>query len=247
MFSLEESIKSHWYFNAMFAYLGNTINIPAPATLVATPLPNSIALRAPYDNVSPSVSSSQLDNNARGNRNYLPKENVQQTIVANTSVESFSAGSSQTNLPSYSANAQTSFLTQLAAGDISAEVRGLFAQYDKLVSYANVKYKPSNAGKPTEPISMFKTLLQLEQDYNSHNLPDELPIDLPSDLPYTQNAILTQVKEIAAPDDITLAQEEIIAVKQEEAPDGLNQVSLKLYNSTALRNDYNAPTDVEIA
>lgn len=232
----------------MFAYLGNTINIPAPVTLVATPLPNSIALRAPYDNVSPSVSSAQLDNNASGNRNYLPKENVAQTIVANPSPENFSVNNSPSNSPSYTANAQTSFLAQLAAGDISPEVRGLFAQYDKLVSYANVKYKPSNAGKPTEPVSLFKTLLQLEKEPSSHTLPDEFPVDIPADISYVQNAFPAQVtKEFSLPEDIIAPEQEAVTTEtQNEFSEISNQVR-KSYNSTTRLSDYNIPENVELA
>lgn len=231
----------------MFAYLGNTINIPATTTLVATPLPNSIALRAPYDNVSPSVSSSQLDNNARGNRNSLPKENASQTVIVNSSAENFSASSSQTNSTSYTANAQTSFLTQLAAGDISAEVRGLFAQYDKLVSYANVKYKPSNAGKPVDPIAIFKTLLQLEKESASHNLPDEFPLDLPSDLPYVQNVSSKELGDIDAPQKEILPKSYTTKDTIPAVIENLNQSSIKLYESATHLSDYAIPTEVELA
>lgn len=232
----------------MFAYLGNTINIPATTTLVATPLPNSIALRPPYDNVSPSVSSSQLDNNARGNRNSSSKENAPQTVIVNSASENFSTITSSTNSPSYTANAQTSFLTQLAAGDISAEVRGLFAQYDKLVSFANVKYKPSNAGKPVDPIAIFKTLLQLEKESASHNLPDELPVELPSDLPYVKKASSVapaesdRLQEIIPPQQQYTVQDTIPLT-----PENINQSNIKLYESATHLINYTTPTEVELA
>lgn len=227
-------------------------------TLVATPLPNSIALRTPYDNVSPSVSSSQLDNNARTNRDFLPKENVPQTVTINSVAENFSATAPSTNSPSYTANAQTSFLVQLAAGDISPEVRGLFAQYDKLVNYANVKYKPSNAGKPVDPISLFKTLLQMEKESVSYNLPDDLPVDLPSDLPYVQDISSAPPAESNTQQKATqprafqlerrIYQEEPVAAFNDNATENLSsQASIKLYNSTIDESRYTIPTEVEVA
>lgn len=154
----------------MFTPITNTSFLPTSPTLVATPLPNSIALRVPYDTVSPSVSSAQLDNNASGNRNPLPKIDITQFQT--------------------SANAQTAFLTQLASSDISLETHGLFVQYEKLVSYANVKYKPSNAGKPVEPVGIFKNLLQQETPASTVELPTNpepvQKIDIPAPAPQSQ-------------------------------------------------------------
>ncbi len=241
----------------MFAYTGNTINLPAVTTLVATPLPNSIALRAPYDSVSPSVSSAQLDNNASGNRNPLPKDNAQQNVIVNSASENFSAIAASTNSPTYTANAQTSFLAQLAGGDISSEVRGLFAQYDKMVSFSNVKYKPSNAGKPVDPVSVFKTLLEMEKESASHNLPEELPVNFPSDLPFVQNISSAPTVESKALQEVQLPQsvqterridqEESVITARENAIDSLNQAIIKLYNSAIDQSRYIVPTEVEVA
>lgn len=241
----------------MFSYLGNTINIPTTTTLVATPLPNSIALRAPYDNVSPSVSSSQLDNNASGNRDFLPKENSSQNISANSAAENFSVDGSSANSPSYSNNAQTSFLAQLAAGDISPEVRGLFAQYDRLVSYANVKYKPSNAGKPVDPVAIFKTLMQMEKEADSHNLPEDLPVDLPSDLTYVQNISSAPQAEPHVLQEVTMpriftAERKIYPENQATAShdsvtENLTQASIKLYKSAIDESRYTIPENLEVA
>jgi hypothetical protein len=147
------------------------VNIPLPSatpTLVATTLPNSSALRVPYDNVAPSVSSAQLDNNASANRNFTTKTNIlPQPLPSNGTEEKFSFNQAGNSIY-FSPGAQTAFLAQLASGDISAEVHGIFVQYEKLVSYANVKYKPSNAGKPADNAGLFSTLLQLEKSGASH-------------------------------------------------------------------------------
>lgn len=157
---------------------------PASPTLVATPLPNSVALRVPYGNVSPSVSNSQIDNNASGNRNSLPKNIIHPPISANTPTENFSL-STISNPATFTANSQTAFFAQLASGDISPETYGIFAQYEKLLSYANVKYKPSNAGKPVEPVSLFSTILQQEKTTGISVAQTDEEIILPVDMKLT--------------------------------------------------------------
>ena len=74
------------------------------------------------------------------------------------------SGDAVSRLPSDSVSTPVSS-TQLdnnASSDIPSEIRGIFVQYDKLASYAAVKYKPSNAGKPIAPESVFSTLPQQE-------------------------------------------------------------------------------------
>ena len=161
----------------MFASIGNIFFTPQPPALTATALPNSIALRVPYDNVAPSVSSTQLDNNASSNNSQLPKTTAPQLSAAEESIAEKFNISVNSNFPSLTANAQTTFFTKLASGDISTETHGLFLQYEKLLSYANVKYKPSNAGKPVEPIGIFGAILQQEKEtaLRTRFQPEQLP------------------------------------------------------------------------
>jgi|CXWL01.1.fsa_nt_gi hypothetical protein len=228
----------------MFASIGNTVNIPTPPTLVATALPNSIALRVPYDNVAPSVSSSQLDNNASGNRNSLPKtESPQSFVNVSSAIENFSLSSLTVNSASYTANAQTSFLAQLAGGDLSPEVHGIFVQYDKLVSFANVKYKPSNAGKPVDPVGIFKTLLQLEHESQDNPQPIDL-VDV-HDAPVApipkDNAIQVSVEPVHAP-------VETVNTQPQEMPQPKEFVlpQIMAYKTTIDNTSDTTPTNVEL-
>ncbi len=245
IFPLEGQINHTNNFNNMFASIGNTVNIPTSPTLVATTLPNSIALRVPSDNIAPSVSRPQLDNNASGNRNSLPKTEAPLSFVnANSAIENFSISSLPANSASYTANAQTSFLAQLAGGDISPEVRGIFVQYDKLVSFANVKYKPSNAGKPVDPIGIFKTLLQLEHESEDNTQPIDLA-DVQNEsvatIP-TDNAIQASAEPVYAP-------VETVNTQPQETSQSKEFVSPQiLAYKTAIDNTSDtAPTNVELA
>lgn len=226
----------------MFATIGNTVNIPTSPTLVATALPNSNALRPPYDNVTPSVSSAKLDDNASGNRVLLLKnENIPPSIPANAQAEKFAIAQSS-NSTSFAADAQTAFLTQLASGDISPEVYGIFVQYDKLVSYANVKYKPSNAGKPVEPVTLFSTLIQMEKQSQTSALvfPEDVQLSSPEPLPEPEPITIPD----PAPAKFTMADFIDIPQPQQEA-EALPQ--LNAYSATIVRNKETIPTELELA
>jgi|GEM_PF-5872028 len=148
----------------MFVSGGNSFAPPIQQSLVATQIPNSIALRVPPDNVSPSVSSAQLDNNASGNNMVSSLKSISPSLqipvqVASASIDSSFAGGSSSVLSA----GQAGFLAQLASGEVSPVVHGIFVQYEKLMSYGTVKYKPSDAGKPTAPASLFSAILTSEQ------------------------------------------------------------------------------------
>ncbi len=133
----------------------NNINSPTIPSLVATALPRSDALRVPYYTVPPIVASQQ----SASQQSY----NQPMDIVYKT--------------------AQTNFLAQLAGGEISSEVRGIFVQYEKLVSYGNVKYRPSDAGKPATPAGLFDAILHEEQSYAAPITTDIITASSPSELP----------------------------------------------------------------
>ena len=212
----------------MLSPLGNINSIATTPTLVATALPNSIALRVPYDNVAPSVSSAQLDNNASGNRNSLPKTEVPQTVASTASANEKFFLSSLANSTSFSASAQTTFLAQLASGDISPEVRSIFAQYDKLVSYANVKYKPSNAGKPSEPSSLFGAFLKQELYPETDFVAPPPQVELP----------------VASAESVQLPEPQ---AQPQQPPKEIALPQIQAYSATVARNLDVTTSDVEIA
>lgn len=217
--------------------IGNIIINPPPTTLVATALPNSIALRVPYDNVPPSVSNTQLDNNARSNQNILQKSGDAQAAAAITSsTENFSV-TSIANTQALNIAAQTTFLAQLAAGDISPEVRTIFAQYDKLVSYANVKYKPSNAGKPSEPVGMFGRLLQQEKT------PVELPQTVQENI---QNTEQDNIEELPQTIPINNSTQQTVIANDNQIPE-IRFLRLNAYSKTIARNNNETTSDIEKA
>lgn len=138
----------------MLAVASTTIAVPPAPTLVATPLPGTIAARVPYDNVVPSVSNARVDNNASGNRNPLPKAELQAAAVQTASAEETFSLPASTPSQGLNTSTQTAFLAQLTSQDASPAARVILVQYEKLVSYGTVKYKPSDAGKPTVPTDL---------------------------------------------------------------------------------------------
>ena len=59
---------------------------------------------------------------------------------------------------------QAAFIAQLAAQDATQETHVALLQYEKLVEISNVKYKPSDAFKPSaDPSSLFSRLVSSEK------------------------------------------------------------------------------------
>jgi len=141
--------------------LANTALLQAP--LINTALPGSTVTHVPYDNVSPSVSNAQVENNSTSNGN-IPAAAQQEAAAASDAQasEAFFATLNGTQ-QSQNAGVQATFLAQLLAQDGSPEMHIILVQYEKLVALANVKYKPSNAGKPPEPSNIFGQILHQEQ------------------------------------------------------------------------------------
>lgn len=132
----------------------NVITTP----LINTAVPGSAIVHMPYDNVAPSVSSAQTDPNARGNSTPPPEEEHAPAAPPPSPFPNFLSN------PAVSSSVQATFLAQLISQDASPETTGILVQYEKLVAFSNVKYKPSNAMKPApEPSGVFGKLLQEER------------------------------------------------------------------------------------
>jgi hypothetical protein len=135
--------------------------IPPQAPLVNTAMPGSDVARVPYDNVAPTVSNVQIDNNARGNNAYASAASA--NALAETGGD-FELGSPAMRSGS-PLGMPTAFLAQLLGQTLSAEMdsvtQSLLVEYEKLVFLSNVKYKPSNAFKPPPaPLSIFDGVLR---------------------------------------------------------------------------------------
>ena len=137
---------------------------PLPSAPVNTTLVAGSVVPVPYQSVAPSVSSVQIGNNARGNSTAVPTAAANETPEAPEQVEApLLSARALAQTGGAIANAPTVFLAQLAAQEQSPQARGILVQYEKLVAFSNVKYKPSDAFKPEEePAGVFGRLLHNE-------------------------------------------------------------------------------------
>lgn len=183
----------------MFAVVSTTAPLPPSPTLVATALPDTSAARVPYDNVVPSVSNAKVDNNASGNRNPLPKADAQPLSVPVAAVEApvVAAAAGDSTQAGGAAAARTAFLAQLAAQDDSSPAHVIFVQYEKLVSYATVKYKPSDAAKPSAPTSLFSRILHEEHAPAPVAAAQEAPVQEEAPIPSPASAPQEPVAQIS--------------------------------------------------
>src|SRR5688572_30150488 len=106
---------------------------PATTSLVATSLPENFAQRVPYTNVSPTVSSVQINNNARGNGSYVAVENVASYAVPVTDGDAATGtagGVTPTKIPA-------AFLAQMIGQSVPPAMQGVLSHvlgaYDEMV------------------------------------------------------------------------------------------------------------------
>lgn len=137
------------------AVASNVVFIPPQqAPLVHTAILGSNVLRVPSDNVPPSVSNAQVENNSKGGANAFLLPSVDED-AGDGVAPPFSLP--PTSRPSPSIQLPTTFLAQLL-GQIGGPgpdsiTQGILVEYEKLVALSNVKYKPSNALKPPPDLS----------------------------------------------------------------------------------------------
>ena len=140
----------------------STVSILPPVTLVNTSVPGSIALRAPIDSVAPSVSSAQLDNNARGSSTALAAP-AASSAAAPSPADSFALLPSSNSADGI-ATAQTNFFAQLIGQGGGQDAHSLLVVYERLVENSQVRYKPSNADLPAPaPSGVYGRILQQEK------------------------------------------------------------------------------------
>jgi len=135
------------------------IYIP-PTPVIGTTVPDSTVTHLPPDNVPPSFSSVQVNNNARGNSTPTPQDEITpDEVAAQSDAAPIVSSQSLTQPGGQVASAQATFLTQLVAQD-DPQSQTILVQYEKLVAYSNVKYKPSNAlGPQIAPASLFSNII----------------------------------------------------------------------------------------
>lgn len=202
-----------------------------PPTLVATPLPDTAGtLRVPPTDVAPSFSNEQVSNESRGPKNP--------TLRLPQSPQAAQAQAASSESPSYSNNpalgAPTNFLAQLISQDVSPQATIYLAQYEKLVYFANVKYKPSNAGKPV-PQGLFAKFLQADPQPRSEIILPRIPAAIARVSEST--GLGRPVQQEAATDNRSADIQVQAPVAYTPAPVILADRATKAYVATTERND----------
>lgn len=131
--------------------------ITAPASLYAGYLPDAAIGRLPQVSVAASVSAPEVHNNTRGNQTAsLPATPAASTGMAAASVTGAAA---QPQRGMAESSYSTLFLTQLLGqGAANSQI---IVDYEKMASFSNVKYLPSQALLPkSDPAGAFAKLLQ---------------------------------------------------------------------------------------
>lgn len=134
---------------------------PVPVSLAGATLPGSVVAHVPYDNVAPSISSAEVNNNASPNSEMATSDQAAAIQADANDGEQTSSAAANNAAQNQSGGAQATFIAQLISQDISPPAQTILVQYEKLVAISNVKYKPSNASKPAAaPSSAFGQILQ---------------------------------------------------------------------------------------
>ena len=143
----------------------NTFNFQTP--LVNTTTPGTNTVHVPYDNVAPSASDAQVDNNTQGNNTVIlpPEQAASYDNTASTQENNATVSAQLQASTASNAGVQSAFVAQLAAQDDSPETHVILVQYEKIIANGNVKYQPAQLGlKPqAAPSSVFGRILQGEK------------------------------------------------------------------------------------
>jgi len=172
--------------------------VPPPTPVTGTAVAGNSILHVPPDNVAPSVSSVQIHNNARGNSTATPSNEAPEEIVETVENEEVPQRVT-TRSGGQLASAQTTFLAQLAGQEDSPQANVILVQYEKLVAFSNVKYKPSNALKPeAEPAGIFGRIMQ-EEKTSAPVQQEAPPPPPPADVEEHARIVVHAEPQLAAP------------------------------------------------
>ncbi|MEZ5692047.1 MAG: hypothetical protein R3D71_10355 [Rickettsiales bacterium] len=236
----------------MFTPISSITATTVSSTLALSPLPNSSSFAVNSNSIIPADIVQNHVNSTNRNKAVNIKNSSENSFPTNESTNNYAPRIANNNNYLTPSNSRAIFLTQLASGDISPEIQGIFAQYNKLISYANVKYKPSNAGKPNiDPNSIFSLLLRQKDNSPSVNItqkPQATQINSIVKINYTANTDDTQNAET----DIVLDSASIInflSNNENETNTETNKFSARInpYVETIIRNNNIPPSNVQIA
>ena len=227
----------------------NTFSFQTP--LVNTTIPGTNVARVPYDNVAPSVSNAQIENNTQANTTIVsqqqqsPADVATDTSLTESGSSAFLAQQQRSVSASLSSGVQSTFVAQLAAQDGSPETQGILVQYEKLVANGNVKYKPSNAQKPDDgPSSIFGQILQSEKSAPQVAQTPQPPVEVVK--PETSAQVAVQAVEAApveeprpttkkSSSDTASAEPAPTSAESSARPDNAQRAFINAYTATAAR------------
>jgi hypothetical protein len=171
--------------------------LPVSSSIVTTPIPTSLVNIAAqgtsvapvaYDSVVPSVSSPQVSNNARGN-SAPPAEATAEAPPQNTEQDDQQLQTSAGSAQRAGSGASSTFIAQLAAQESSPQNQVILVQYEKLLAISSVKYKPSNAQKPSAaPSSVFGQIVHTEHAAPVKAAPVQHSAPVPQEAPVHEQA-----------------------------------------------------------
>lgn len=225
----------------MMPVITNTAIYTSATPLVSTAVPGSAIARVPYDNVAPSVSNAQIENNARGNSGGAVAE--AEAAAASAPQENISA-SLPASSQSLNASAQAAFVAQLAAQDMSPEGQTALAEYEKMVVYSDVKYKPSNATKPAPmPSGVFGRIMQEERVAPRVTVQAPVVVSVPHAEVAAQAAVVRSVEVPLPKPQPTAAERKTVSTSVQATtqvlapPVAVPAHVIQAYASTARRSD----------
>ena len=118
-----------------------------PPSIVNTTIPDTSVVRVPYDNVAPTVSGVQVDNNSRGNGNSAPPQQEEETSQSqNASAPTTKTSNNLVELENKSS--QASFIAQIASQSASNETQGSTVQTELQAENRANKNRVANNAKP---------------------------------------------------------------------------------------------------
>lgn len=136
---------------------------PTPPPVSTVPAPVAATQAVVPTAVTPTISIASSSNNARGNNGLLgigastagaPPPASQPAPASNARAAAILQANGLTTSDT------NGFLAQLISQDLSPESRSVLVQYEKLVYFSTIKYKPSDAQKPEAvPADLFSRIV----------------------------------------------------------------------------------------
>lgn len=151
-----------------FAYTPSTIMPPIPVASVIAAAPGSPSIGSlPVTFVGGSVADAEVYNNTQGGPQFY-SASATPSIAAATA--GFNVSGALPPTPGTISSFPSLFMAQLLAQDAnSAETQRLIVTYETMLNFSQVKYMPSDAGKPAPASPMLDFLKTLTKESANSN------------------------------------------------------------------------------